>query len=179
MHITLCDYLLDIGQNSFEAKADDIHICLRETETLIELVVKDNGCGMDEETLAKAVDPFFSDPEKHAARKAGFGLPFLIQAAEGCDGGVTLESKQGVGTTVSCHFASNHIDTPPLGDVVTTVVALMSMDGEYNLTIEREKNGNEYTLTREDLLDALGDLHYADSLALAKAFVTSEEDELK
>ncbi len=179
MHCSISDYLLDIGQNSFEASASIIEVTLKESKDEISFEVQDNGCGMDEETLAKAVDPFYTDPKKHSARKAGFGLPFLIQAAEACDGGVTLKSEKGVGTTIKGWFGADHIDTPPVGAVATALLALITMDGEYNLLIHREKNGCEYTLSREELLEALGDLVYADSLSLAKAFITSQEDELK
>ncbi len=94
MHYTLSDYLLDITQNSIEAHASSVRIELSENGKSIEITISDNGCGMSEETLAKAQDPFFTDPNKHAARKAGFGLPFLIQACESCDGSFSITSSE-------------------------------------------------------------------------------------
>lgn len=46
---------------------------------------------MDEETLKKVKDPFFTDGEKHKERKVGLGIPFLIQA-EAAGGNLTFQS---------------------------------------------------------------------------------------
>ena len=179
MHYSIADYLLDIGQNAFEAKATEIEITLNESEEKLLFEVKDNVCGMNKKTLVKALDPFYSDPTKHSTRKVGFGLSFLKQAAEVCDGGMELISTIGKGTTVAAWFRTGHIDTPPLGDMATTILALFTMDGDYNLSIHHKKNDTGYSLSRQELLEALGDLAYTDSLSLAKTFIISQENELQ
>lgn len=178
MHFTLCDYLLDLAQNSLEAKATQVDVELREGEETILFTIKDNGVGMTEEVLAKALDPFYSDPEKHSARKAGFGLPFIVQATELCEGSFSIESQSGVGTTVSYSFSLKSVDTPPMGNLATTMVSLFSMGGEYELNFTRVHTNGEYEVSRSDLLDALGELETVSSLKLAKEYLNSQEETL-
>ncbi len=58
---TLSDHILDIAQNSIRAQASRVEIKLQENITKDSLVItiRDNGCGMDETTVAKVTDPFF------------------------------------------------------------------------------------------------------------------------
>jgi PAS domain S-box-containing protein len=65
----------------------------------VRLVVADTGCGMDEATLARAVEPFFST--KGAGQGTGLGLSMAHGLASQLGGALTLESRQGVGTEVS------------------------------------------------------------------------------
>ncbi len=178
MHYTLSDYLMDISQNSIEANSSTVRISFTETEKFIEITISDNGCGMDKETLAKAQDPFYTDPNKHAARKAGFGLPFLIQACETCGGTFSISSTEGEGTEVNCTFGRYNIDIPPLGGLVSTVVALMTMDGDYELEFYRKNECDEFSVKRSELLEALGELETADSIIMARDYVTSLEENL-
>jgi len=169
---------MDIAQNSIEAKSQKVIITVKEVEKIIEMTISDNGCGMSKEILAKAQDPFYTDPKKHAARKAGFGLPFLIQACESCEGSFSITSTEGEGTTVHCTFGRDNIDTPPIGGLVSTVVALMTMDGDYELEFHHKKDGDELSVTRGELLEALGELETVDSIVMARDYVTSLEENL-
>lgn len=60
------------------------------------VTVEDNGVGMDEPTLRRAFDPFFS--QKTAGRRRGMGLAKALRWIEGSGGNVRLESEQGKGT---------------------------------------------------------------------------------
>ncbi len=63
----------------------------------VELVVSDNGCGMDAETLRRAFEPFFSgDP---AGRHPGIGLTLAEGIARQHGGALELRSRLGEGTT--------------------------------------------------------------------------------
>ncbi len=179
MHYSLSDYIADIAHNSIEAKAKNVVITFREFDEIIEIVVSDNGYGMDEETLRKAQDPFYTDPKKHAARKTGFGLPFLIQAAETCEGAFSINSEMGIGTEVRCTFGRLCIDTPPLGEIVSTVTALMAMDGCYELEFIRTYDSEEYSVKRSELLEALGELETAGSINMARIYVNSLEENIQ
>ncbi|MFA6785071.1 MAG: sensor histidine kinase, partial [Sphaerochaeta sp.] len=101
MHVFICDFLLDIVQNSFEAESRRVELSLEETDTRLVCQVRDNGKGMDEAVKNRVLDPFYTDGIKHVKRKVGLGLPFLIQACEACNGDFSLESELGVGTTIS------------------------------------------------------------------------------
>jgi len=61
--------------------------------------IDDDGPGMDRETLARVFDPFFSGRE--AGRGIGLGLSKVWRLVEINGGRTTIESRYGVGTTVS------------------------------------------------------------------------------
>ncbi|MGA2092989.1 MAG: HDOD domain-containing protein [Sedimentisphaerales bacterium] len=61
--------------------------------------VSDSGRGMDEETLAKATQPFFSN--KPAGRKRGMGLAHAHRLIQINNGSLEITSQQGKGTTVT------------------------------------------------------------------------------
>jgi signal transduction histidine kinase len=60
------------------------------------LTVTDNGCGMDDNTLKRVFDPFFS--AKPAGRRRGLGLSKALRWIEASGGSIRLESRPGVGT---------------------------------------------------------------------------------
>ncbi|WP_413247023.1 PAS domain S-box protein [Sphingomonas sp. 1P06PA] len=65
----------------------------------IRLSVRDTGVGMDEATLIRAVEPFFST--KGIGKGTGLGLSMVHGLAAQLGGGVTIESQLGEGTTVA------------------------------------------------------------------------------
>lgn len=65
----------------------------------IVLSVADRGHGMDERTLARAFDPFFS--AMPAGRRRGMGLAKALRWVEASGGTLRLESKPGEGTRVA------------------------------------------------------------------------------
>jgi PAS domain S-box-containing protein len=64
----------------------------------IRLSVKDTGIGMDQATLSRAVEPFFST--KGIGKGTGLGLSMVHGLASQLDGGMTITSSPGEGTTV-------------------------------------------------------------------------------
>jgi PAS domain S-box-containing protein len=64
----------------------------------IRLAVSDTGCGMDAETLAHAVEPFFST--KGVGKGTGLGLSMIHGLAAQLGGTLELASTVGVGTTI-------------------------------------------------------------------------------
>ncbi|BAV63880.1 PAS domain-containing sensor histidine kinase [Sphingobium cloacae] len=65
----------------------------------IRLSVIDEGEGMDEATLARATEPFFTT--KGVGKGTGLGLSMVHGFAEQCGGAMTISSETGKGTTVS------------------------------------------------------------------------------
>jgi signal transduction histidine kinase/CheY-like chemotaxis protein len=64
----------------------------------IRLSVADTGVGMDEATLARAVEPFFST--KGVGKGTGLGLSMAHGLASQLGGALTVQSRSGVGTNV-------------------------------------------------------------------------------
>ena len=70
-----------------------------------EITVADEGCGMDEATLRRAFDPFFSGRE--AGRGAGLGLSKAWRFIESNGGSVAIATLPGAGTTVSARLPAD------------------------------------------------------------------------
>lgn len=87
-------HILDIVVNSIAAKAKRIEIRVIEDveENLFTVEIKDDGEGMDEATLKKVLDPFFTT---RTTRKVGLGLPMLAQSAKESGGNIEINSQVG------------------------------------------------------------------------------------
>ncbi len=179
MHASICDVLADIVQNSIEAASKTIAVTWRQEEQLLSVTVIDDGKGMDEKQVEKALDPFYTDGVKHAARKVGLGLPFLVQLTESTGGEFSLTSRAGEGTTVSFTVPLSHIDTPPIGDLVSTMTSLFSYPGESEIEFFRSLSAGgrieEYEISRSSLLEVLGELNTVGNMLLMKEFLQSQE----
>jgi signal transduction histidine kinase len=66
---------------------------------LVQLAVTDTGTGMDENTLKKAIDPFFST--KPIGKGTGLGLSSVHGLATQLGGKLDLQSEEGIGTTAT------------------------------------------------------------------------------
>ena len=176
MHATLTDVIADTAQNSIEAGARNIEVTLTEDEDTIAVRIKDDGKGMDEATQKRAFNPFYTEPGKHDKRKVGLGLPILKQMCDETDGGVTLTSAPGVGTTLDYHMSAKHIDLPPMGNVVNMVLALFNYPGDFELTFTHRRGSVDYSISRSELAEAVGGLETPAGLALAKEFLASQEE---
>lgn len=179
MHATLADVIADTAQNSIEAGARRITVELVEDGKTVSVVIADDGKGMDAATQERAFDPFFTESGKHGRRKVGLGLPILKQICEACDGGYSLESAPGVGTTLRYRFNARHIDLPPMGDVAGMVTTLVNYLGVFELVFTHRRGGASYSVARSELADAVGGLESAEGLSLAQAFLRSQEETLR
>jgi PAS domain S-box-containing protein len=72
------------------------------------LSVADNGCGMDAETLQRAIDPFFST--KELGKGTGLGLSMIHGLALQHQGALKLKSEVGVGTTAELWLPATELD---------------------------------------------------------------------
>ncbi|HHO76580.1 MAG TPA: ATP-binding protein [Deltaproteobacteria bacterium] len=155
--IELALHILDIAENSSRAQASLIEIALVEDleKDILSLEIKDNGSGMDEETMKKAMDPFYTSKK---VRRVGLGLPMLKHAALSAGGDFSIESKLGVGTRICASFQHSHIDRQPIGDIPGTVIALIIGNPEIDILYTHKKNSREYVLDTREIRTALGDI---------------------
>lgn len=178
MHATLADVIADTAQNSIEAGASKVEVTVVEADGRISVDITDNGKGMDESVLKRAFDPFYTEPGKHEKRKVGLGLPLLKQICEACGGGVSLESEKGKGTRLSYFFDAKNIDLPPMGDLAETMVTLLNYPGGFDLVFTHRKGESDYSISRNELSEAVGGLETLDGISLAKEFLHSQEESL-
>ena len=178
MHRTLTDTLLDVVQNSIEAESGLIILDVKQTDNLLDVFISDNGRGMNEEQLKSALDPFYTDGEKHSGRTVGLGLPFLKQTCEATGGRFEIGSKEGEGTSVFIELNMRHIDLPPLGDLAELFTDAMLFEGGFELVVNRYYGGVKYTVIRSELAEVLGDMNDVASIVLMQRYFDSQEKEL-
>jgi hypothetical protein len=173
---------MDITQNAVESGASLVELEIRETDKEFRFILKDNGRGMNQHELDRAVDPFISDGKKHPHRQIGLGIPFLIQTAVQTGGGYDLHSKKNTGTMVTAWFDLTLPDTPPVGDIPGMLRTVMLFSGPEEINIRRShykgKEEKSYRTSKSELQEVLGDLEDAASLILLDRYLKSmEEDE--
>ncbi|MFH1242386.1 MAG: ATP-binding protein [Pseudomonadota bacterium] len=138
-------HILDIVENATNAGATLVEIYVKEEtrRNLLEIVIRDNGRGMDPEVLKNVLDPFVTT---RTTRRVGLGLPMLEQATREAKGNLTITSKPGQGTEVTAVFQANHIDRKPLGDMGSTMVSLIAGSPEVDFLYEADLNGEKTAL---------------------------------
>lgn len=136
-------HILDIAGNSVRAGASLIEVSVVENadEDTLVLTIKDDGCGMDTETMAKAMDPFFTS---RLTRKVGLGIPLLQQNAQQTGGNVVIESQLGKGTLLTATFTRSHIDRPPMGDLPGSLSLMVSGNPAVDFRFVHRINEHEY-----------------------------------
>lgn len=153
--------ILDIAKNSVKAKAENILIELIETDETLTLTIKDDGCGMSEETVQNVMNPFYTT---RTTRNVGLGIPLLKLAAEQTGGSIEIssvcqtDSPDSHGTTVTAVFFKNHLDFTPLGDIISTVTVLIQGSPDIDWQFVHRLNGDCVELNTKELREILGDV---------------------
>jgi predicted metal-dependent phosphoesterase TrpH len=143
-------HILDIAENSIMASAGRIEIRIDEdpANDLLTLEISDNGRGMDEETLKKALDPFFTT---RTTRRVGLGLSLLAQAARQSGGTMDVSSRPQKGTVVRATFCLSHPDCKPIGDIAETMRTLVVAHPEIDFVFEQKTNGSIYRFDSREI----------------------------
>ncbi len=147
-------HIYDIVENSINAQASLIEVIIsyNTNSKLFSFTVIDNGKGMDDVTIKKVSDPFFTTRK---TRKVGLGLSLLKQNCELAGGKLTIESKLNKGTRVEAIFDTGHIDCLPIGDIAGVLSLLMTVRQGYRLKITLIKNNEEFFNLDSDSVDKI------------------------
>lgn len=150
-------YILDITENGIRAGADTIEIGIEETGPRMTVRIRDNGKGMDEETVRRLTDPFYTT---RTTRKVGMGVPLFQMAAAMTGGSLDVRSvpapEENHGTTVTAEFHTDHIDCVPLGDMVSTLVTLIQGSPDITFIYHHGKDGRSVDLNLGEVREQLG-----------------------
>ncbi len=138
-------HILDIVENSIAAGAGRVEIIILEDikRDIFSIEIKDNGRGIDRETLKKVADPFYTT---RTTRKVGLGLSLLSQSAKEAEGDISIASEKDVGTVVHAYFKRSHIDRKPLGNIADTLIALIAGNPEIDFFYEHKVDDKTYSI---------------------------------
>lgn len=89
--ITVTAKLLELDRAAAHARH------LSHAGRFVELAIRDEGCGMDAETISRAFEPFFTKKDEAGT---GLGLTMVYSTVKNHGGTVAIESVVGLGTTV-------------------------------------------------------------------------------
>lgn len=130
-----------------ECRLDHAHVGERDTDGLklapgryVRLRITDSGCGMPADTLALIFDPFFTT--KRVGEGTGLGLSVVHGIITSYQGGITVSSQPGKGSTFSlffpaCELATSeeaHVPASRPG-VLKRNVRLLYIDDEQSLVV--------------------------------------------
>ena len=150
--------ILDIVENSVKAGATLTEILLTEQGNQLTITIRDDGCGMDAETVKRVTDPFYTT---RTTRAVGLGLPLLKLEAQQTGGDMTVTSRdkathpENHGTEVTAVFYTDHIDCPPTGDIPATVMTLVQGHPDTDFLFLHTKDGNQVRMDTRELREVL------------------------
>lgn len=145
-------HITDIAENCIRAGAGRVAIGLTLDGNRLELTVTDDGCGMDEQTIRRVTDPFYTT---RTTRRVGLGLPFLFQNAEQSGGGAEVSSVVGKGTQVRAVFHTDNIDCPPCGDLAGTLMQIVAGNPSIDVAIHFGCGTRTFDITTAEIVDVL------------------------
>ncbi len=112
------------------------------------LSISDTGCGMDEKTMAKVFDPFFTS--KPMGSGTGLGLATAFATAEEHGGFIRVESRMGVGSTFHVYIPLSKEDEK----------SQRSVTKEYQLTLSETiliiEDNDDFRAAMGDMLEEEG-----------------------
>jgi len=143
--IELAMHISDIVENSVNAGAKNVIIQIEEktNEDQLIIAIHDDGRGMDEVMVKRALDPFVTTKE---GKKVGLGLSLLAEAARKTGGKMGISSKPHQGTHVEAVFVFSHVDRQPLGNMTDTLWTLIigNPDVEFSYTVIQDNHLMEW-----------------------------------
>lgn len=171
--------VLDVTENSVKAGASliEISVTLSSSEDKLSIEIKDNGCGMSEETLQRVTDPFFTT---RTTRKVGLGIPFFKQSAEMTGGSFKIGSTPSIGTDVKAVYVLSSIDRMPLGDMVSTMHQLIVMHKEIDFLYTYTFDDRSFVLDTREFRETLEGVPFdtPDVSLFIKDFLTENTNEV-
>ena len=117
------------------------------------ITLQDDGCGMDQNTLARVFEPFFST--KAVGKGSGLGMSMVYGFVQQSGGAIDIRSSPGQGTLVSMTFprVDNNLAPPPAIEPEAKPAPALQ-EGRRGLALLVEDDPAVRKLLRRELLDA-------------------------
>lgn len=147
--------ILELLINSINhAKAKSIHLKIKEDvkENQIEIVVEDDGVGMDEKLINSFDNPFTSTRK---TRKIGMGVPFFKGMIEQCNGSFSAQSEPGKGTIIQATMQRDHIDVPPMWDLGEMMMFCIQADETIDYDLLYQIDEKEFHFSSKEVKEQL------------------------
>ena len=132
-----------------EMEVGPVNAAKLQSGNYIRLSIADSGVGMDEATLARAIEPFFST--KGIGKGTGLGLSMVHGLASQLGGALTIQSRKGAGTNVEFWLPVSH--TVPEAPVALGEEELPNNAKGLVLLVDDEEL---VRMTTADMLEGLG-----------------------
>jgi hypothetical protein len=158
-------HILDAAENASTAGASIIAVTLGVRESLLEIVIEDNGPGLPAPP-DQVLDPFYTTKEKG---KGGLGLSLFKATAEQAGGVFELGESTLGGVLVRAVMQIHHIDRPPLGDLAGTLSGVVLASPETDLWVHVSAPEGADTIHTSDIIMELM-AKGADDIAIARRF---------
>jgi Histidine kinase-, DNA gyrase B-, and HSP90-like ATPase len=167
----IAEHLLDITQNAVEAKATEIYITLAFKNQSLHFSVEDNGLGMDQKTIGKAMDPFFTTRK---TRKIGLGIPLLLHNCKSTHGTLNINSVLGKGTSIEAVLHTDSIDMIPNGDIAGAASLLICNHAGINIQFTYKIGDHHFSINTKTINNATNGmaLHTPEMRRAVKEIIT-------
>ena len=173
-------HILDIATNSVRAGARQILITISEDiiNNEFRFDIEDDGKGIPDDILKTIKNPFTTS---RTLRKVGLGIPLLDENCRLCDGFLEITSKVGKGTKLKSMMVYNHIDRPPMGDIVNTIIGLMTSNENINIIYKHDYNDHSFEISTKALQEELEDVPLTSMSVIQwlRAYLTESIEELR
>lgn len=139
--------LLDLGINSIKAGADLIDILVSlgcDKKRYIEMSVKDNGCGMDDEDILR-----LSEKSDVTDKNSGNGIFYLKTLAQNSGGDFKI-TNQNKGLCVYAKIYMDSDNSVQVGAIEDTLATLIISKPNLCLNYVQRANGREYKFFYEN-----------------------------
>lgn len=148
-------HILDLMQNSIEADASWILLEVNENENgFLTFSITDNGHGMSEDMLKTIRDPFVTT---RFTRKVGMGISFVDMTTKQSGGNLIIKSQLGKGTFIKASYLREHLDRPPLGDIVDTIKVFLVANLHLHFIMNYFVGKAEFTFDTKNIKKILGE----------------------
>lgn len=146
-------HIMDIVQNSIDAKASLIKISIKEANNILFIEIKDNGLGLTDNQLHLVEKTVFSTKEGNSR---GRGIKLFKNAAISSGGNFNITSVPNKGTAIKAKF--NLLNSNFLGDISSTVRLLIHCNPDLDFVFFHKVNDLSYCLDTRDIKKMLGDI---------------------